>query len=411
MKHKDKKMLFGIGIVFLFLATVGFSYAYFTSTLVNKDVKNQIVETGTLQLTYTDGAEIVMQNMKPGDTITKTVYVANTGTFDAVYNLVWQELTNEIENDEMLIEGTCTRINGTTEVEDGTCEGITGTIISSSIIKGKTIVEPNIIHKYDLTITFKETSADQNYNQGKKFSGVLGVNEVKLTQFEKDSWKTIATNVRNGNISIYNLGDTKEVDLGDLGIHKVRISNTSTPDECSTEGFSQTACGFVLEFENIISLYAMNTTTMVAFNDGGWPASDIRNYVNTDIYNKLPNDLKDIILDTIVISGYGSHDSSVFTSTDKLYLLAPKEIYSDFSSTFDTINDLTRTLDHYVSEDVANSGYSGRIKKYENSAKGWWLRSARSDRNDRFLCVSYIGTVHDDYSPNHYGVSPAFRVG
>ena len=155
----------------------------------------------------------------------------------------------------------------------------------------------------------------------------------------------------------------------------------------------------------------MNTTTMVAFNDGGWPASDIRNYVNTDIYNKLPNDLKDIILDTIVISGYGSHDSSVFTSTDKLYLLAPKEIYSDFSSTFDTINDLTRTLDHYVSEDVANSGYSGRIKKYENSAKGWWLRSARSDRNDRFLCVSYIGTVHDDYSPNHYGVSPAFRVG
>ena len=262
-----------------------------------------------------------------------------------------------------------------------------------------------------MTITFKEISADQNYNQGKKFSGVLGINEVKLTQFEKDSWKTIATNVRNGNISSYNLVDTKEVDLGNLGIHKVRIANTSTPDECSTEGFSQTACGFVLEFENIISLYAMNTTTMVAFNDGGWPASDIRNYVNTDIYNKLPNDLKDIILDTIVISGYGSHDSSVFTSTDKLYLLVPKEIYSGFSSTFDTINDLTRTLDYYASEDLVNSGYSGRIKNYENSAKGWWLRSARSDRNDRFLCISYVGTVRDDYSPNHYGVSPAFRVG
>ena len=238
MKDNDKKMLFGIGIVFLLLAIVGFTYAYFSNAIVNNEVKDQVVETGTLSLRYVDGAEIVMQNIKPGDTITKTVYVANTGTLDAVYNLVWQELTNEIENDEMLIEGTCTRINGTTEVEDGTCEGITGTIISSSIIKGKTIVEPNIIHKYDLTITFKEISADQNYNQGKKFSGVLGVNEVKLTQFEKDSWKTIATNVRNGNISIYNLGDTKEVDLGDLGIHKVRISNTSTLDECSTEGFS-----------------------------------------------------------------------------------------------------------------------------------------------------------------------------
>ena len=161
MKYKDKKMLFGIGIVFLFLATVGFSYAYFSNAIANKDVKDQVVETGTLSLRYVDGSEIVMNNIKPGDTITKTVYVANTGTLDAVYNLVWQELNNEIENDEMLIDGTCTRMNTITEAEDGTCEGITNTIISSSIIKGKTIVEPNIVHKYDLTITFKEISADQ----------------------------------------------------------------------------------------------------------------------------------------------------------------------------------------------------------------------------------------------------------
>ena len=122
MKYKDKKMLFGIGIVFLFLATVGFSYAYFSNAIANKDVKDQVVETGTLSLRYVDGSEIVMNNIKPGDTITKTVYVANTGTLDAVYNLVWQELNNEIENDEMLIDGTCTRMNAITEAEDGTCE-------------------------------------------------------------------------------------------------------------------------------------------------------------------------------------------------------------------------------------------------------------------------------------------------
>ena len=68
---KDKKMLYGIGIVFLFLATVGFSYAYFTASIANKDVKDQVVETGTLELTYTDGAEIKMLNIKPGQTITK----------------------------------------------------------------------------------------------------------------------------------------------------------------------------------------------------------------------------------------------------------------------------------------------------------------------------------------------------
>lgn len=181
MKDNDKKMLFGIGIVFLFLASLGFTYAYFSNAIANNEVKDQVVETGTLSLRYVDGAEIVMQNIKPGDTITKTVYVANTGTLDAVYNLVWQELTNEITNDEMLIEGTCTRMNATTEEVDGTCDGITSNAISSKTIKNKVIIEPYIVHQYDLVITFKDTNAAQNYNQGKKFGGVLGVEEAKLT--------------------------------------------------------------------------------------------------------------------------------------------------------------------------------------------------------------------------------------
>lgn len=121
---KDKKMLFGITIVFLFLASVVFSYAYFASTIVQKDVKEHVVTTGTLSLKYVDGEEIRMENIKPATTITKTVYVTNTGTLNTSYNLVWQQLINEITNDEVVIEGTCTRMNGTTEEVDGTCDGI-----------------------------------------------------------------------------------------------------------------------------------------------------------------------------------------------------------------------------------------------------------------------------------------------
>ncbi len=177
--NKDKKMLLGIGIVFLFLAVFGFSYAYFTAILANKDVKDQIVETGTLSLRYVDGSQIVINNIKPGDTITKTIYVANTGTLDASYNLVWQELVNEIIKKEMIIEATCTRINSTTEEVDGTCENLESTPIGKTRIKENITIEPNIIHKYDITITFKEINADQNYNQGKNFNGVLGIKEYK----------------------------------------------------------------------------------------------------------------------------------------------------------------------------------------------------------------------------------------
>ena len=132
-----------------------------------------MVETGSLSLRYVDDAEIVMNNVKPRQMITKTIYIANTRALDAVCNRIWQELTNEIKNNKMIIEGTCTRINSTTEEIDETCEGIDSDIISNKNIKRKVTIEPSIVHKYDITITFKEINADQNYNQGKKFSGVL----------------------------------------------------------------------------------------------------------------------------------------------------------------------------------------------------------------------------------------------
>ena len=176
MVDKEKKMIFGIGIVFLFLATVTFSYAYFTATLVNNNVKDQVVQTGTLELTYTDGPEIVMNNIKPGTTITKEISVKNTGTLDTSYNLVWKELVNEITSDEMVIEATCTRLNSS-GVEEGTCESLSSTPIKRIKIKENVSIESNITHKYNITITFKETNAEQNYNQGKKFTGTLGINE------------------------------------------------------------------------------------------------------------------------------------------------------------------------------------------------------------------------------------------
>ena len=58
---KDKRIIFGITLAFIFLASVGFSYAYFSNSIVQNDVKDHVVETGTLQLTYTDGPEINIQ--------------------------------------------------------------------------------------------------------------------------------------------------------------------------------------------------------------------------------------------------------------------------------------------------------------------------------------------------------------
>ena len=227
--------------------------------------------------------------------------------------------------------------------------------------------------------------------------------------FSTDSWSTIVKAVQENNISKYNVGDTKEIDMGTYGTHTLRIANTTTPSECNTTGFSQTACGFVLEFADIITYHVMNDTDT---NVGGWPATTIRTFVNNDIYNALPSELRNAIIDTTVVSGHGSTSGeSNFTSTDKLYLLAPKEIYSDFNLVNDTAKDLTKTLDYYTNIGVTTSSYSGAIKKSETSTTWWRLRTANSLDAYTFLLVYANGDWDGSNTNDSRGVAPAFRIG
>ncbi len=234
--------------------------------------------------------------------------------------------------------------------------------------------------------------------------------------FETDSWDVIAkagnaaakqTIVTNNKCGAYNVGDTKEVDMGSFGIHTVRIANCSTPIECSSVGFSQTACGLVIEFEDLTSTHNMNST---GTNVGGWPASDMRTYLNTDIYNALPSELQNIIIKTIVVSGHGLKSGETnFTSQDKLYLLSSKEVWgSTEASTLDTARDFSRQLDYY-----STRNYSAAIKYNENNYKSWWyLRDAYSPNEADFNKVNSSGKIGARYyATDIRGVSPAFKVG
>lgn len=237
-----------------------------------------------------------------------------------------------------------------------------------------------------------------------------------VPSFSNDSWETIINNVKNNTIpSYYTVGSTKEVDMGTLGTHTLRIANTTTPAECSTEGFSQTACGFVLEFADIITTHNMNSAYT---NVGGWPTSEMRTYVNTDIYNVLPEVIRTAIVNTTVISGHGSTAGETnFTSSDKLYLLSTHEVWEDVDGNtsngidyYDTAYHNTRQLDYYAGLNVTTSNYSGAIKQYSGSNSWWWLRSALSNYTSTFTSVRNTGDSSGSGANYTNGVSPAFRI-
>ena len=233
--------------------------------------------------------------------------------------------------------------------------------------------------------------------------------------FSEDSWETIAAIVKAGKAEeTYNVGDEKEVTLtGDYaGTYTVRIANNSTPSECSTEGFSQTACGFVVEFVDIITNHEMNSTDK---NLGGWPASEMYSFVNTDRYNTLPSDLQNIIIDTYSVSGHGSEESSNLTSTDKLYLLSTKEVWGKEGTSniidYDSAESEIRQLDYYKNNGVTADSYSGAVKTYQGGSMFWWLRTADPSSPLTFYYVDPSGSKFHDTASMNYGVAPAFRIG
>ena len=265
-----------------------------------------------------------------------------------------------------------------------------------------------------------------------KFNNLSELTTDKITEgeceirepkdFSTDSWETIVEAVEEDNTSKYNVGDTKEIDLNSYGKHTLRIANKSTPSECSASGFSQTACGFVLEFADIITTHNMNpageyngTQYNNGHNIGGWPASSMYTFVNNDIYNAIPDEIKNAIIDTTVVSGHGSTSGETnFTSTDKLYLLSTAEVWAQGSSntiSTDTARDVTRQLDYYKNLGTSTSNRSGAIKKSGTSAAWWWLRAARSNVNIDFYIVNSNGDFLYHNANYTRGVAPVFRLG
>ena len=237
---------------------------------------------------------------------------------------------------------------------------------------------------------------------------IIGVDKCLENRFAIDNWETIATNVKNGNMCGYHVGDEKEIELTGFGKHNVRISNVS---KCTNGETSETACGFVIEFVDIIIRYQFNSSGL---NVGGWRDTKVRTYINETIYKSLPRDLQNIILTTKVISSYGKNDSANFETEDKLYLLSSEEVFGDFATSsmagHDTSVGTSKQLDYYKNQGVTLSNFEKSIKQYEENNDYWWLRSVSDDNPWCVYDVANTRGWSNTSAMSYDGISPAFRI-
>ena len=132
---KNNRVLYGILLVVAFLVVIGTTYAFFTITISgNENARDMKVETGTLSLVYKDGVQIKGINVHPGWSQTKTFTVTNTGTFEAQYNIIFKDLVNQIQRNELVVSYTCTSYTGyVNESNKGTVSGTCASISNQAV--------------------------------------------------------------------------------------------------------------------------------------------------------------------------------------------------------------------------------------------------------------------------------------
>ena len=209
---KDKKILYGMFLTFTFILVTGLTYAFFSLTTTGNDIAETVnVTTTELKLNFADGKYIELKEAMPGNFVTKTFSVENTGTERGYYKINWQEFNNKIDNDELQVEFTCKSYKGSTE--SGTCSNLTREAAYDRDLKSNIEIASGIRHEYTLKLTFMDTNQNQNDNQGKSFSGVLRV------QSDDAGWDNNCTN--NNSLRCKILSDNTLTSDNDIDFTKI----------------------------------------------------------------------------------------------------------------------------------------------------------------------------------------------
>lgn len=421
MKNKQTILLI-IPLIILIFLVIGVTYAYYELNSTGESSTTIVVGGATISANYLISNDITLEDLIPSNDVAtyKDIKITYNNTSNEVHKIYLKAKIDyntftDTENDGVLYYDIYSGTNHDTLKQEKK--------LFPTIEYGKSILYEIEIpassqgnENYRINFYFPKSDKVQNKNGQLILNSSIILEEndsLEYTNnFETDSWGAIAAVINHRDPSVYKVGDEKEVEI-DNKSYTVRVANNSTPDECKEADFSETACGFVVEFVDIIEERKMNSTNTSV---GGWPASEIRRYANGEFFKKLPSDLQKVIISTKTISGHGTSENSNLISYDMIYLLSTREVFIDEESrpvsTYDTGYDNTRQLDYYKSLGTNSSNYNGTIKKYNEEAKNWWLRSANKPYSDGFLYVRLDGiwtAVRADVTSIYF--APAFRIG
>ena len=191
-----------------------------------------------------------------------------------------------------------------------------------------------------------------------------------------DSWEKIIAAGEDGTyIDKYQIGDTKELDLGEEGVIAMELVAFDA-DELA-DGSGKAHMTWIAK--NLLNTeHVMNEE---ATNFGGWPASDMRAWLQDSILPMIPDTVRSNIKEVKKYS-YSYSDEGTISSSDKIWIPSSREVFGENNSNEDSGPE-------YL---TAFSDAASRIKRRAGEPCWWWLRSASYGYDDYFINVYIDGS-------------------
>ena len=249
-------------------------------------------------------------------------------------------------------------------------------IVSGKDAKGKDITSDSINAQWiDLTLGIVSSGSS------------IDLSTVN-TDLATNTWADIQKIAQSGKAGdYYSVGQTKSLKINSTTYQATIIG-------INHEGVN--GITFIIAKSNGIGTHVMNTGKT---NTGGWEASEIRDWLNNDIYNSMSN--RDCIKTVTKMTNNIGYQGTTATSTsDKIFLLSPKECGFNCPSWYDKYNTIFNE-EGTTYEWFTNGGYVGTQL---------WFRSACSSSNDGFFHYG-SAACGTNSSTSVYYIKPAFVIG
>ena len=367
-------------------------------------------------LTYNGTAQSPVLVGYDEDTMLKggTTSATNAGnytiTFTPINNYQWSDGTTETKsvawsigkavpvlslspNSVSVSTDTPSATVAITYTGDGTLS-VTSNSIAEGSISGTTLTVTGLsTGETSLTVS---AAAGTNYQAA---SASVAVNSTMSTSFSEDSWSTIQANILNGTYSTkYQVGETKDITLTGIGTMTLQIADFDHDYLSGSTSANKAAISLITK-HLLPSTRKMNSTNT---NVGGFPASDLCEYLNGDIYNALPEDLKSLVVPIYKWYGTGNNTTNGQWHGCKVWIPLEYEMFGTTTFSPATEHSTGNARKYPIFTDDAS-----RVKRLNNGsgdANWYWEASPAASNAASFCAVDSNGTATGNYASYTGGV-------